>query len=85
VTAGCRTVKDAHDCADAAGLPVTLRATTQLESLKEGMTQSDFSRLVEIAQPAAWFRGVGRRQVGKYSALPHGSAAPQVFGKGRSC
>jgi Xaa-Pro dipeptidase len=84
VTAGCRTVKDAHEIAlMRLACQVTLKAyEAAWKSLKEGMTQSDFARLVEIAHRQLGFEGSAGVQVGKYSALPHGSATPQVIREG---
>jgi Xaa-Pro dipeptidase len=84
VTAGCRTIKDAHEIAlmRLAG-QVTLKAyEAAWKSLKEGMTQSDFARLVELAHHQLGFDGSAGVQVGKFSALPHGSATPQVVREG---
>lgn len=84
VTAGCRMVKDMHeiDLIRLAG-QVTLRAyEAAWKSLKEGMTQGDFARLVSSAHRQLGFEGGAGVQVGKFSALPHGSATPQVVHEG---
>jgi Xaa-Pro dipeptidase len=84
VTAGCRMVKDAHEI----GLmrlasQVTLKAyEAAWKSLKEGMTQDQFATLVAQAHHQLGFDGSAGVQVGKYSALPHGSATPQVVREG---
>jgi Xaa-Pro dipeptidase len=52
------------------------------ESLKEGMTQNDFARLVSAAHAKLGFAGGAGVQVGPYSALPHGSIQPQVIKEG---
>ena len=51
VTAGCRMVKDAHELALMRhASAVTLKAyEAAWKSLKEGMTQSEFARLVSLA------------------------------------
>ena len=84
VTAGCRTVKDAHEIAlMRLASQVTLKAyEAAWKSLKEGMTQSDFAKLVELAHRQLGFEGSAGVQVGKYSALPHGSTTPQVVREG---
>ncbi len=84
VTAGCRMVKDAHELALMRhASQVTLKAyEAAWKSLKEGMTQSDFARLVSLAHTQLGWSGSAGVQVGKYSALPHGSATPQVVREG---
>jgi Xaa-Pro dipeptidase len=84
VTAGCRMVKDAHEIAlMRLASQVTLRAyEAAWKSLREGMTQSDFANLVSLAHRQLGFEGSAGVQVGKYSALPHGSATPQVVREG---
>ena len=52
------------------------------KSLKEGMTQDDFARLVSAAHKQLGFDGGAGVQVGKFSALPHGSITPQVVREG---
>ena len=84
VTAGCRVVKDEHELAlmRHASL-VTLKAyEAAYKSLKEGMTQSDFARLVSQAHERLGYSGGAGVQVGEFSALPHGSATPQVVREG---
>src|SRR5258708_24216216 len=51
-------------------------------STKEGMTQHDFGHLVEAAHQQQGFQGGASIQVGENSALPHGSAKPQVIREG---
>ena len=84
VTAGCRMVKDAHELALMRhASAVTLRAyEAAYKSLKAGMTQSEFADLVTLAHTRLGFSGSAGVQVGKYSALPHGSATPQVVSEG---
>jgi Xaa-Pro dipeptidase len=84
VTAGCRTVKDDHELAlmRHASL-VTLKAyEAAWKSLKEGMTQGDFAGLVSQAHTRLGYSGGAGVQVGEFSALPHGSATPQVVREG---
>ncbi len=84
ITAGCRMVKDAHEIAlMRLASQVTLKAyEAAWKSLKEGMTQDDFAGLVALAHKQLGFTGDAGVQVGKYSALPHGSATPQVVREG---
>ena len=84
ITAGCRIVKDAHELALMRhASAVTLAAyEAAYKSLKEGMTQDDFGQLVQLAHPQLGYAGSAGVQVGKYSALPHGSATPQVVREG---
>jgi Xaa-Pro dipeptidase len=46
------------------------------------MTQTDFARLVALAHQKLGYTGSAGVQVGKYAALPHGSATPQVVEEG---
>ncbi|MBL0171529.1 MAG: aminopeptidase P family protein [Gemmatimonadaceae bacterium] len=84
ITGGCRTVKDAHEIALMRfASQVTLKGyEAAWKSLKEGMTQDDFARLVSLAHKQLGYDGSAGVQVGKYSALPHGSATPQVVREG---
>ncbi len=84
VTAGCRTIKDAHEIALMRfASQVTLKAyEAAWKSLKEGMSQDDFARLVSLAHKQLGYDGSAGVQVGQYSALPHGSATPQVVREG---
>jgi len=84
VTAGCRRVKSAHELAlMRLASEVTFEAyRAAFESLEEGMTQHDCSRLVTLAHERQGFEGHAGVQVGEYSALPHGSVTPQVVREG---
>ena len=84
VTAGCRMVKSAHELElMRLASAVTLKAyEAAWRALKDGMTQDDFARLVSQAHDRLGFRGGAGVQVGPYSALPHGSATPQVIREG---
>ena len=84
VTAGCRMVKDEHELALMRhASQVTLKAyEAAYKSLTEGMTQRDFARLVSQAHDRLGYPGGAGVQVGEYSALPHGSATPQVVREG---
>jgi len=62
---------------------VTLAAyEAAYRSLTEGMTQNTFGSLVSMAHSRQGFQGSASIQVGEYSALPHGSATPQVIHEG---
>jgi Xaa-Pro dipeptidase len=84
VTAGCRGRKDAHEVALMRhASAVTLTAyEAAYRALEEGMTQSRFAELVAIAHTRLGYPGGAGVQVGEYSALPHGSATPQVIREG---
>jgi Xaa-Pro dipeptidase len=84
VTAGCRMVKDAHELElMRLAAEVTLKAyEASYLALKDGMTQDQFADLVAMAHRRLGFDGGAGVQVGKYSALPHGSATPQVIREG---
>ena len=84
ITAGCRMIKDAHELElMQLASAVTLKAyEAAYKSLKEGMTQNDFARLVSQAHSRLGFEGGAGVQVGEFSALPHGSITPQVVREG---
>ncbi|MGA1360531.1 MAG: M24 family metallopeptidase [Gemmatimonadaceae bacterium] len=84
ITAGCRMIKDAHEIALMRhASAVTLVAyEAAWKSLREGMTQDEFARLVGQAHQRLGYVGGAGVQVGPYSALPHGSATPQVIREG---
>jgi Xaa-Pro aminopeptidase len=84
VTAGCRMVKDAHELElMRLASEVTLKAyEAAWLALRDGMTQEQFAALVAQAHQRLGFVGGAGVQVGKYSALPHGSTLPQVIREG---
>ena len=84
ITAGCRTIKDAHELElMQLASTVTLKAyEAAYKALAEGMTQNDFARLVSQAHAALGFNGSAGVQVGEFSALPHGSITPQTVREG---
>jgi Xaa-Pro dipeptidase len=84
VTAGCRVTKDSHELALMRhASAVTLKAyEAAYRALKEGLTQNDFAQLVSAAHRRLGYNGGAGVQVGEYSALPHGSIAPQVVREG---
>jgi Xaa-Pro dipeptidase len=84
ITAGCRTIKDAHEIELMRFASVVTHKAYEAawKSLKEGMTQDDFATLVQQAHKQLGYDGSAGVQVGEYSALPHGSATPQVVREG---
>ena len=84
VTAGCRMIKDAHELelmriASAATLKVYAAVH---EALRPGMTQDDVEALIAAGYRQVGFPGEASVQVGEYTALPHGSIAPQTIREG---
>jgi len=84
VTAGCRMIKSDHELQlMTLANQVTLAAyEAAYLSTKEGMTQHDFAQMVSAAHAQQGFQGGAGVQVGENSALPHGSAKPQVIKEG---
>jgi len=84
VTAGCRGVKSPAELALMRhASAVTLKAyEAAWKSLTDGMTQDRFAALVSAAHQRLGYQGSAGVQVGKYSALPHGSTTPQVIREG---
>jgi Xaa-Pro dipeptidase len=84
VTAGCRMIKSDHELQlMTLANQVTLAAyEAAYLSTKEGMTQRDFAQLVSAAHTQQGFQGGAGVQVAESSALPHGSAKPQVIREG---
>jgi Xaa-Pro dipeptidase len=84
VTAGCRMIKSQHELQlMKLANEVTLAAyEAAYLSTKEGMTQNDFGSMVQAAHAQQGFQGGASIQVGENSALPHGSAKPQVIREG---
>ena len=84
VTAGCRMIKDAHELdlmrvASAATLKVY---EAVYRALQPGMTQNHVSDLIDAGYRRVGFPGEASVQVGEYTALPHGSIAPQTIREG---
>ena len=84
VTAGCRMVKTQHEInLMRLASRVTLQAyEAAWRSLRDGMTQNEFAGLVAAAHSRLGFSGGAGVQVAEFSALPHGSATPQVIREG---
>jgi Xaa-Pro dipeptidase len=84
VTAGCRAIKDAHELelmqiANSATLKVY---EAVYRALQPGMTQNSVSGLIAAAYRRVGFPGFASVQAGEYTALPHGSIAPQTIREG---
>jgi Xaa-Pro dipeptidase len=84
ITAGCRTIKSAHEL-DLMRLAngATLEAyRAAYRAFQPGMTQTRFSSLIAAAFNRLGFSGGASVQTAEYTALPHGSMAPQVIREG---
>ncbi len=84
VTAGCRMIKSP---AELALMQIANNATLKVyqavyAALRPGMTTHDASNLITAAYAQVGFRGEASFEVGSYSALPHGSIAPQTLREG---
>jgi Xaa-Pro dipeptidase len=84
VTAGCRMIKSPAELAlMRLACSVTMQAyEAAWKSVREGMTQREFSDLIGAAYQALGFPGFASVQVDKFSALPHGSVQPQKIREG---
>ena len=84
VTAGCRMRKSDHEIELmrlAARVTITAYEAAW-RALQPGMTQHQFGRLIDAAYAQLGFPGGASVNVGAYSALPHGSVAPQSIHEG---
>jgi Xaa-Pro dipeptidase len=84
VTAGCRVIKDAHEIAlmRRAG-EITVRAHRAVfDSLREGMTQAEVSRLSSEAHRRLGMPGGSLVLFGPDAAFPHGTTRPQPLDAG---
>jgi Xaa-Pro aminopeptidase len=84
VTVACRGVKSAHELEL---MRLACEATCEVyravfASLKEGMSQSDVSALVEAAYAKMGLRGDAMVLFGAAAALPHGTTKPQTLREG---
>jgi Xaa-Pro dipeptidase len=84
VTAGCRMFKTAAEIAlMQRASDVTIEAyKAAFATIRPGMSQSEFSGNISAAFRKLGFSGGASVQVGKYSALPHGSITPQTIKEG---
>jgi Xaa-Pro dipeptidase len=84
ITAGCRMIKSK---AEIALLQIANDVTIEayklaFPSIKPGMSQTELSANISSAFRKLGFGGGAMVIVGKYSALPHGSIAPQTIQEG---
>lgn len=84
ITAGCRMIKSKAEIAlMQIANDVTIEAYKMaFSSIRPGMTQSELSGNISSAFRKLGFSGGAMVIVGKYSALPHGSIAPQTMQEG---
>jgi Xaa-Pro dipeptidase len=84
VVAGCRMIKEPHEIAlMRLASEATLKVYAAVyASLAPGMTQNTVSGLISEAYQRVGFPGDASVQVGEYTALPHGSIAPQTIKEG---
>ncbi len=84
VTSGCRMIKSSHELAlMRLACQVTLAAYQAVyHALQAGMTQHRVADLISAAYNQLGFPGEASVQAGEYTALPHGSATPQIIRKG---
>ncbi len=84
VTFGCRAIKTPAELAlMQLANNITLSVyKAAFESAQPGMTNRQFSQLIDAAYTRCGVTGDASCQVGEYSALPHGSLQPQVIREG---
>ena len=84
ITAGCRMIKSKAEIAlMQIANDVTIEAYKMaFPSVRPGMSQSELSANISAAFRKLGFGGGAMVIVGKYSALPHGSIAPQTIQEG---
>ena len=84
VTYGCRSIKTPAELAlMQLANSITLSVYKACyESAQPGMTNRQFSQLVDSAYTRCGVTGDASCQVGEYSALPHGSLQPQIIREG---
>ena len=84
VTAGCRIYKSKAEIAlMQRANDATIEAySAAFKTMRAGMTQGELSANISAAFRALGFTGSASVQVGKWSALPHGSITPQRIQEG---
>lgn len=84
ITAGCRMIKSKAEIAlMQIANDVTIEAYKMaLPSIRPGMSQNELSANISSAFRKLGYTGGAMVIVGKYSALPHGSIAPQTMQEG---
>lgn len=85
VTAGCRMYKTASEIAlmQRANDATIAAYAAAFKTMKAGMTQGELSAQISAAFKQLGFNGSASVQVGKWSALPHGSITPQKLEEGQ--
>jgi Xaa-Pro dipeptidase len=84
VTYGCRSIKSPAELALmqlANNITLSVYAAAY-KSAQPGMTNRQFTQLIDAAYTRCGVVGHASCQVGEYSALPHGSLQPQVIREG---
>jgi Xaa-Pro dipeptidase len=84
ITFGCRSIKTP---AELALMQLANNITLSVyeaayKSAQPGMTNRQFSQLIDVAYARSGVTGDASCQIGEYSALPHGSLQPQVIREG---
>jgi len=84
ITFGCRSIKSP---AELALMQLANNITLSVyeaayKSAQPGMTNRQFSELIDVAYTRCGVSGDASCQVGEYSSLPHGSLQPQVIREG---
>ena len=81
ITFGCRGIKTPAELAlMQLANSITLSVyKAAYESAQPGMTNRQFSQLIDVAYARCGVTGDASCQVGEYSALPHGSLQPQII------
>lgn len=84
ITAGCRMIKSEAEIAlMQIANDVTIEAyKIAFATIRDGMSQTEFSSNISAAFRKLGYSGGASVQVGKYSAMPHGSITPQIIREG---
>jgi len=84
ITAGCRMIKTTHELAlMQRANDVTIEAyKAAFATIRPGMSQKELGNNISAAFSRLGFSGGASVQIGKYSALPHGSITPQTINAG---
>ena len=85
ITAGCRIYKSKAEIAlmQRANDATIAAYQAAFQTMKAGMSQGDLSANIAAAFKQLGFSGSASVQVGKWSALPHGSITPQKLEEGQ--
>jgi len=84
ITAGCRMIKTKAELAlmQKASDITILAYQAAFSTIRDGMSQTEFSSNISAAFRKLGYSGGASVQIGKYSALPHGSITPQTIREG---